>query len=419
MVYRKSIRNARPLALLLLAFGALLGGAPSARADVVNQIVLRVNDHIATLYDYQVRRQEAVKQLQARGLAREELQQQLARVGAVVFKEMFQDLLLDSRADQLGIEAPPEQVEAELAEIRQQSGISNDADYRAALQQWGLTDAQVREQLRRRIRTGRVMQEIYRKIQLEEEDLRRYYRANQEKFRQPDQLQLREVVVLEEGGLPAEERTRLAGEIRQAVLAGKTLAEATAEHTQKGAVSAVIDLGWVSPGDLDESLESAVWKLPAGAVSEPVPARGGLHLVQVVERRESRIPPFNEVADQIRRVEQNRLLGVEGVKYMQDLEKQALIVANPPAEAANFRDLLRDPNEAPSAAAPGAAPTAGPGGLASEAAPGAPGAEGATEGAAPGTLTPLPPTGTTDPQPGILQDPKPITNTTPPPPPGV
>lgn len=412
MVSRKSARNA----FLLLALG-VLAGAPAAQADVVNQIVLRVNDHIATLYDYQVRRAEALQQLQSRNLPREEYQQQVARVGAVVFKEMFQDLLLDSRADQLGIEAPPEQVEAELADIRQRSGISNDEDYRVALQQWGLTDAQVREQLRRRIRTGRVMQEIYRKIQLEEEDLRRYYRKNQEQFRQPDQLQLREVVVLEEGGLPADERARLAGEIRREVLAGKSLADATAAHKEKGTVSAVIDLGWVSPGDLDASLETAVWKLPTGSLSEPVPARGGLHLVQVVERRESRIPPFNEVADQIRRVEQNRLLGIEGVKYMEDLEKRALIVANPPAEAANFRDLLRDPKEAPAAQEPGQAPS-GPGGLASEAAPGAPGATGAAEGAAPGTLSPLPPTGTVDPQPGVLQEPKPNTNTTPPPPPG-
>lgn len=416
MVSRKSSasRRSRLLPLLLLP---LLAGAPAARAEVVNQIVLRVNDRIATLHDYQLRRQEAVQQLQASGLTGAELQREVSRIGAVVFKEMFQDLLLDSRADQLGIEAPPEQIEAELAEIRQRSGITNDEQYRQALQLWGMTDAQVRDMLRRRIRTGRVMQEVYRKIQLEEEDLRRYYRKNQEQFRQPDQLQLREVVVLEEGGLPADERTRLAGEIRQAVLGGRSLAEATAEHNQKGAVSSVIDLGWVSPGDLDPSLEAAVWKLPTGALSEPVAARGGLHLVQVVERRESRIPPFNEVADQIRRIEQNRLLGVEGVKYMQDLEKRALIVAKPPAEAANFRDLLRDPNEAPSAEEPGTAP-APQVGVVSEAAPGAPDAGGIASGDAPGTATPLPPTGTVEPQPGVLQDPKPITNTPAPPPSG-
>jgi hypothetical protein len=36
--------------------------------------------------------------------------------------------------------------------------------------------------------------------------------------------------------------------------------------------------------------ESAAWKLTPGALSEPVPARGGLHLLPVAEKREVRIP---------------------------------------------------------------------------------------------------------------------------------
>jgi hypothetical protein len=154
------------------------------------------------------------------------------------------------------------------------------------------------------------------------------------------------VVVLEESGAPAEERARIAAEIRTKVAAGTPLADAVKDHAQAGVTSNVIELGWISPGDLDKDLETAVWTLPVNAISEPVEARGGLHLVQVIERRESRLPPFSEVADAIRAREQERVFREEIAKYMVELEKKSLIVANPPEEAAGFRRHLTDTGNA-------------------------------------------------------------------------
>ena len=327
----------RPLVLLLLLF------APAVLpAEVVNRIVLRVNDQIATLNDYQDRRQEYVREITRREQDPEERQRLVQQAGEVAYAEMFQELLLRSRAEQLGIEVTEAQVDEAVGQLRENFQIKTDQEFKAALAQSGLTEPQLREQLRGTLRLQEVRgREIANRVKLDEEDLRRYYRKNIEQFRQPEQLQLREVVVLEEGGLPSdEERARVAGEIRQAVAAGKSLADAVADHAGKGVTSNAIELGWVTPGDLDPSLESAVWKLPKGAVSEPVQARGGLHLVQVIDRRESRIPQFNEVADAIRQREQNRLFQEEWVKYLGELEKKSLIVATPPPDAAGYRARL-------------------------------------------------------------------------------
>jgi parvulin-like peptidyl-prolyl isomerase len=182
--------------------------------------------------------------------------------------------------------------------------------------------------------------EVQSRVKVDEEDLRRYYRKNLEQFRQPEQVQLREVVVLEEGGAPADERPRIAAEIRAKVAAGAALADAVADYAQKGVTSDVIELGWVSPGDLDKNLEAAVWKLPKGSLSDPVAARGGLHLVQVIDRRESRIQPFTEVSAAIQAREEERVFREEIAKYMAELEKKSLIVAHPPEEAAAFRRHL-------------------------------------------------------------------------------
>jgi hypothetical protein len=63
--------------------------ALQARSEV-NRIVLRVNDRIATTYDYQRRRAESIAALQkAQSLTPEQRQEALARVGEGVMSELF------------------------------------------------------------------------------------------------------------------------------------------------------------------------------------------------------------------------------------------------------------------------------------------------------------------------------------------
>lgn len=336
--------------LLALPLLALLLLPAALRAELVNKVVLRVNDQIATLYDYEQRRSGMAQEiLRQQDLSDEERRQLMSQVGELAFKDMFEELLIESRAEQLGVEVAEGQIDQQVGQMKQNFGIENDEQFVAALAQSGMTEPMLRERLRRDMRAREVMgREVQSRIQLDEDDLRRLYQKNREEFRQPEQLQLREVVVLEEGGLPtAEERTALAGAIQQAVAGGKPLADVVAEPAQKGHTSNVIDIGWVSPGDLDPSLESAVWKLAPGTLTEPVAGRGGLHLLQVVERREARIPSFAEVQEQIRMREQRRRMQDEVASYMVELEKKSLIVAEPPPGAEGFRRLLgtRPPTE--------------------------------------------------------------------------
>ncbi|HEX6898518.1 MAG TPA: peptidyl-prolyl cis-trans isomerase [Thermoanaerobaculia bacterium] len=383
-------RRPRRLASLFL-FLAGFGAVPALHAEVLNRIVLRVNDRIATLHDYEKRREAVIADVGRRTQDPEERQRMLTEAGNATFAAMYRELLLESRADQLGIGISDAQIDAAIARIRENFNLKTDADLQAALASSGMTMEQLREQIRSQQRLDEARQrDIEARVKIEEEDLRRYYRKNLEQFRQPEQLQLREVVVLEEGA-PAEERSRIAAEIRTRVLGGASLADVVAEHAGKGVTSNVIELGWVSPGDLDKSLETAIWALPTGSLSEPVPARGGLHIVQVLDRRESRVLPFAEVSAAIEQREQQRVFREEFSKYMAELEQKALIVANPPAEAANFRRFLSEEG--------------------SEGGEGLPADTGAPEAAPPtGTEPASPATSPTAPggQPGSLPTPKPV-----------
>jgi peptidyl-prolyl cis-trans isomerase SurA len=59
------------------------------------------------------------------------------------------------------------------------------------------------------------------------------------------------------------------------------------ERSEDGSASAGGDLGWASPGQFVPEFEQAMNPLPLGGLSEPVVSRFGVHLIQVVERREA------------------------------------------------------------------------------------------------------------------------------------
>ena len=321
---------------------SLLLSVTSVGSGQVNEIVLRVNDRIATTHDYNSERAERYQAIQqAESLSEERKQELLATLAETVMKDIFEQLLMLSRADQLKINITPSEIEEAVERTKQNFGIKNQAEFRAALESSGMTEERLRARLEKTLLVQRVMgQEVYSRVELDEEDLRRYYQAHAEDFQVPQRLSLREVVVLESSGLSDEDLALLAEEIRQQLSTGRDIEEVVAPYREEGVSSGVVDLGWVEVGDLNKDLEEAVWGLEAGGVSAPVEARGGLHVLVVAEREEARLLDFPEVQDQIRGIEQGRLMQDQMQKYIEELKNNSYIVANPPPEAAGFRASL-------------------------------------------------------------------------------
>lgn len=327
----------RIVASLLLSATVAL---PAAAVEL-NRIVLRVNDRIATLRDYEQRRDDFVAELQRRQLDPEDRRRLLAEAPETVFNELFQELLLQSRADQLGVEVPEERVDATLQRMKEGYGITTDAEFQQALAQSGMTEHQLRAQMRRNLRMRGVMErEVQERVQVAEEDLRRVFGQNPDRYRLPEQRRLREVVVLDTSGRSEEERRRIAEEVRRELAKGEPVSDVISGYAAQGVTSNVIDLGWVSPGDLAPDLEAAAKALQAGEVSTPVGGRGGLHVLHLLEVRAPRVQSFAEVEAQLRQEEEERVYREEVAKYMEELQEASYIVAKPPTEATGFRRRL-------------------------------------------------------------------------------
>ena len=80
-------------------------------------------------------------------------------------------------------------------------------------------------------------------------------------------------------------RSRLLG-YQQRIQSGVDFAELARQFSQDGSSAAGGDLGWASPGQFVPEFEEVMAKLRPGQVSDPLVSRFGVHLIQVMERRE-------------------------------------------------------------------------------------------------------------------------------------
>ena len=313
--------------------------APALAAMESNRIVLRVNDRIATLFDYEKRRDERLRAIQQSDLDPQSRAELIDQIGVEVMANMLDELLILSRADQIGYRPTQDEVDIAVERAKRNFGIQNDEQFAQALESSGMTAESFREQVENNLRVSQVMaQEVQRRVLLEEEDLRRYYYENQEQFTTPERVRLQEIVVLETSDLTADERSALAQELIDALEGGESMADLADRYAEEGSTSGLVELGWIQRGDLDSSLEDAVWDLPAGGTSAPVDGRGGLHVLQVLEREESAVLPFSEVADEIDGRERTRLMGEEYEGYLTELRDSAYIrIAHLPEDAQGFR----------------------------------------------------------------------------------
>ncbi len=76
-------------------------------------------------------------------------------------------------------------------------------------------------------------------------------------------------------------------DIRKQITGGQSsFAQMARQYSEDGSGSKGGDLGWASPGQFVPEFEKALSALQPGQISEPVVSRFGVHLIQLIERRE-------------------------------------------------------------------------------------------------------------------------------------
>lgn len=104
------------------------------------------------------------------------------------------------------------------------------------------------------------------------------------------QSRARHILLRPSAQLTESAATERLADFRRRVVAGQAdFATLARENSQDGSAREGGDLGWVSPGQFVPEFEEAMNKLAPGQISQPVVSRFGVHLIQLMERRDTQL----------------------------------------------------------------------------------------------------------------------------------
>jgi parvulin-like peptidyl-prolyl isomerase len=307
---------------------ALTAGTASA-AELLEAIVVRVGDRIVTRTQYERRLRDTYAEIdrsaapERRAALREE-----ARLGLT--NEMIGELLIKDRADRLAITISDAELKEAVNRLKQQYGITTDAQFDESLRTSGLTRAEMESRLRDTLISNKVFgKELRSREQLSDAELRERYNREKESFRLPERAHLREIVVLKpEAGSIEEARTR-ANEIGEAARKpGTDFANLASTMSDSGTKEKGGDLGEVAKGDLVAELDKAVFTAPAGAILGPIETKSAGHVMKVEQRLPSEVPAFDSVKDKLKQDASAETFERDYKAYIETLRKDAYVQIN-------------------------------------------------------------------------------------------
>jgi peptidyl-prolyl cis-trans isomerase SurA len=101
------------------------------------------------------------------------------------------------------------------------------------------------------------------------------------------QTRARHILLRPSPQLPQDAALRRLAEFRRQILAGtKTFEQLARENSEDGSAAQGGDLGWASPGNFVPEFEDTMNAMTLNGISEPIVSRFGVHLIQVVARRQ-------------------------------------------------------------------------------------------------------------------------------------
>ncbi|MGE3840713.1 MAG: peptidylprolyl isomerase [Vicinamibacterales bacterium] len=328
------------IATAVVAFALVL----PMRAEILEQILVKVNGEIFTKTNLEERQIAALRQ-QNRGVTPEDLRTDeglkkvLDDMTPQLLLDAVDELLIMQRGKELGYSMGDEQFKNIVDGIRKDNNLESNEAFEAALKQEGMNMADLRRMLERQAIVSRVQQtEVWNRIAVTEGEQKAYYEQHSAEFTTPTTLTLREIFVTIPEGRPAgaaagpgvnvgleEEAREKANRLRARALAGDDFARLASTESDAASKANGGLIGPINEEELSPALRQLLGGLKVGDLTQPLRSQRGYQILKLEARTETKKLGFDEAREQIsERVFQQKRAG-EMVKYLAKIRTQAII----------------------------------------------------------------------------------------------
>ena len=314
-----------------LAFGA------SARAEIFEQILVKVNGEIFTKTDLENRqvatlRQKGVQADLKTEAGNAELKKQLDDITPGIMVDAVDEMLIVQRGKELGYKLSDEQFKSIVDNIRKENKLDTEALWEAALKQENMTLPELRLQLERNMIMQRVQQnEVFGKIGVSEDEAREYYTSHLSEFTTPPTVTLREILVAvpTDGkalNVAADDAAKeKADGIRARALTGEAFDKLASEQSDAPSRANAGLIGPLSLKDLSGDMQKLIGGMKVGGITDVFRTPRGYQILKLESSTKAETMPFEQARERISDQVFTTKRKAEFQKYLEKLRAEAII----------------------------------------------------------------------------------------------
>lgn len=263
--------------MLIVSVLILLWAAP-ARAETANRIIAVVNDDVITETDLTDRLREILEEVEVpEGTTPQQLQHE-------VLRRLIQQRLILQEAGKLGVTVGSDELAARIDEMAARAGSPEAFD--ELLRSQGLTREIVKDQVRQQMLIDRVISaKVKSTINVSPQEVAKELAEHPELAKAGDRVRADHILIRVDKDRTEEEAREQVDRVVQQLAAGGDFAALAKEYSEDSHARRGGAMGWVAQGELLPELDTVLFSLEPGRISEPVKTRLGFHLVRAVERK--------------------------------------------------------------------------------------------------------------------------------------
>lgn len=298
----------------------------AAKKVWIDGVLLRVNDQILTLSQFEKRLAQARKQMEPPPSGEDKTFRD------TLLNDTLEEMLVLVRAKELDYAVSKSDLDRALDTLRERNKLPEVEMVYQMAGQMGMSKDELLDQMRHQILMERVMQsEVFPQRDITDWELQEYYKKISKDFMVPERYHLKVLALLN----PATQATKT-GEIRKALAASVPFDTLVEQYSELEPKSNGGDIGLVSPSDLTSPARDVLQGLKPGEISPPIEMRGGWYFAQLIEIIPAHPRPYTEVKDQVLDRMNKDKYKDKIREYIENLKKRYHVVTNP--------QLLEEPN---------------------------------------------------------------------------
>lgn len=322
--------NRRMMAATCVGIALLAAATVAAERFVIEAVLVRVNDRIMTITDFQRRLEVELSQIPEPPTGSD-----LESFARGLFDSIVNEMVLLERAAEKRLKIEEGQVDSAIDNLREQNNLQDDAAFEEALRSAGLTVDDLRARFRQSMLLQRTAQSEVTPTEITEQELfQRYEEDKEERYRVPPMVELEQLFfpIAADSSDRAEVLQRARGLVERVRSGNDLRAEATLAGIE------VQQLGAIPEQDLRPDLKQTIDGMEENGITDPLETGGGLQVIRLIERRPASFQSFEEVKDAIRREVSNAAYEQQTRGVVERLKGEYLVEIN----EQQLQEILRD-----------------------------------------------------------------------------